>query len=102
MYPLLKSILFLLKPERAHHLTFSLLKLPGAALLAAGFPKKDDNRFGKNLFGLHFRNPIGLAAGLDKDAVAFNEFGDLGFGFIEIGTVTPKPQSGNEQPRLFR
>jgi len=102
MYQFLKSLLFLLKPERAHHLTLSLLKLPGASLLAAGAPQKDDERLGKTLFGLHFRNPIGLAAGLDKDAIAFNEFGNLGFGFIEIGTVTPRAQSGNEQPRLFR
>ncbi|MEO6304429.1 MAG: quinone-dependent dihydroorotate dehydrogenase, partial [Bacteroidia bacterium] len=53
-------------------------------------------------FGLNFRNPVGLAAGLDKDAIVFNELGDFGFSFIEIGTVTPKPQPGNDKPRLFR
>jgi len=67
-----------------------------------GLTKIQDKRLQRNVFGLTFPNPVGLAAGLDKDAIAFNELGDLGFGFIEIGTLTPKPQPGNEQPRLFR
>jgi dihydroorotate dehydrogenase len=102
MYQILKSFLFLFAPERAHHLTFSFLKIPGIAYLAGVGNKNDKEKLGKKVFGLNFKNPIGLAAGLDKDATAFNEFGQLGFGFIEIGTVTPKPQPGNEQPRLFR
>lgn len=102
MYPLLKFFLFRLNPENAHHLTFSLLKIPGISSVAKLIFKKEDVSLAKNLFGLHFKNPVGLAAGLDKDAIAFNEMGDLGFGFIEIGTVTPKPQPGNDKPRLFR
>lgn len=105
MYSLLKSFLFSMQPEKAHHFTFSLLKksrfFPGVkALIGCWDPK--DQRLKRNVFGLEFRNPVGLAAGLDKDAVAFNELGDFGFGFIEIGTVTPKAQPGNDQPRLFR
>jgi dihydroorotate dehydrogenase len=102
MYPLLKFFLFRLNPENAHHLTFSLLKIPGISSVAKLIFKKEDVSLAKNVFGLHFKNPVGLAAGLDKDAIAFNEMGDLGFGFIEIGTVTPKPQPGNDKPRLFR
>lgn len=102
MYQLLKYFLFKLPPERAHHLTFSLLKLPGVAFLGSLLYQFKNPKLHKTAFGLHFNNPVGLAAGLDKDAIAFNEFGDLGFGFIEIGTVTPKAQPGNEQPRLFR
>lgn len=106
MYKLLKPILFSINPESAHHLTFSLLKfsrfIPGFSVF---FKKSSINlnpALSKNILGLNFRNPVGLAAGLDKDAVAFNQLGDLGFGFIEIGTVTPKPQPGNDKPRLFR
>jgi dihydroorotate dehydrogenase len=102
MYRFVKSILFLFNPERAHHLTFLALKLPGVAALIGSGTKKDPAELARRVFGLTFRNPIGLAAGLDKDAVAFDELGNLGFGFIEIGTVTPLPQGGNEKPRLFR
>lgn len=106
MYTFLKRILFTLEPERAHHLTFSLLKssrfIPGAAFLFNHFYQNNDPRLKRTVFGLDFKNPVGLAAGLDKDAIAFEELGSLGFSFIEIGTVTPKPQSGNEKPRLFR
>ncbi|MGZ3899224.1 MAG: quinone-dependent dihydroorotate dehydrogenase [Bacteroidia bacterium] len=105
MYSLLKPFLFSLDPEKAHHLTFSFLKLskflPGLGIL--GNKKiNNDPRLKRKLFGLEFRNPVGLAAGLDKDAIAFEQLGQLGFGFIEIGTVTPKPQPGNDKPRLFR
>ncbi len=102
MYAILKSFLFRFKPETAHHLTFRLLKLPGIAKIVGFFYKIKHPKLERNLFGLHFKNPVGLAAGLDKNAIAFDEFGDLGFGFIEIGTVTPKGQPGNDQPRLFR
>lgn len=106
MYKILKFFLFKINPESAHHLTFSLIKLakfiPGFAYFGKKSAINCHPSLSKNVFGLNFRNPVGLAAGLDKDAVAFNEFGDLGFGFIEIGTVTPKPQPGNDKPRLFR
>lgn len=102
MYQILKSLLFRLSPEKAHHLTFSLLKFPGFSLLAGAAYAKSDSSLEKEVFGLKFKNPVGLAAGLDKNALAFNELGEMGFGFIEIGTVTPKPQPGNDQPRLFR
>lgn len=102
MYPLLKFFLFKLNPEKAHHLTFSLLKIPGISFLARLLFATKNTSLKKNVFGLEFKNPVGLAAGLDKDAVAFNQMGDVGFGFVEIGTVTPKAQPGNDKPRLFR
>lgn len=103
---LLKPLFFKLDPEKAHYLTFDLIKLflgnslgrfIGKAFLNVEHPKLE-----KELFGLHFKNPVGLAAGLDKDAKAFDELASLGFGFIEIGTLTPKAQPGNDKPRLFR
>lgn len=101
MYSLLRQLLFRFSPERAHNLTFVGLKIPFLARLM-GLSALRDPRLERTVFGLKFPNAVGLAAGLDKDAIAFNELGDLGFGFVEIGTVTPKPQPGNEQPRLFR
>ena len=101
MYSLLKNLLFRLDPEKAHHLTFSLLKLPGVSSLL-GLSAVNYKRLERNVFGLTFPNPVGLAAGLDKDAIAFNQLGNLGFGFIEVGTLTPLPQPGNDKPRLFR
>ncbi len=102
MYQFLKLFLFRLNPERAHHFTFSLLRFPGFSGLTKLFFHKEHPALNRTVFGLDFPNPVGLAAGLDKDAVAFEQFGDLGFGFVEIGTVTPKPQPGNDKPRLFR
>ena len=102
MYPLLKAFLFRLDPEKAHHLTFSLIKFPTFSTIAGLMFKKEHPSLKRTVFGLEFKNPVGLAAGLDKDATAFNELGDLGFGFIEIGTVTPKAQPGNDKPRLYR
>ncbi|MBA3663243.1 MAG: quinone-dependent dihydroorotate dehydrogenase [Bacteroidetes bacterium] len=106
MYSLLKPFLFSLNPEKAHHLTFSLLRfskyIPGFSWFSNKYYQSNHPALKRKLFGLEFTNPVGLAAGLDKDAVAFNELGALGFGFIEIGTVTPKPQPGNDSPRLFR
>jgi dihydroorotate dehydrogenase len=106
MYKILKAYLFLLDPEKAHHVTFSFLKalhkIPGFSSLLKALYKTEDPRLERKLFGLTFKNPVGLAAGLDKDARLFNELGNLGFGHIEIGTVTPKPQPGNDKPRLFR
>lgn len=102
---LLKPLLFRFQPEKAHYFTFDLLKAFighafGRGL--AGSMALRDRRLEKEVFGLKFSNPVGLAAGMDKDARAFNELAALGFGFIEIGTVTPKAQPGNDKPRSFR
>ena len=102
MYQILKFFLFRFNPEKAHQITFFLLRIPGVSWLSGLIYKKEHPALARKVFGLTFKNPVGLAAGLDKDAIAFNEFGDLGFGFIEIGTLTPKPQPGNDKPRLFR
>ncbi|MCX6352974.1 MAG: quinone-dependent dihydroorotate dehydrogenase [Bacteroidetes bacterium] len=105
MYKLLRRILFLIPPEEVHHLTMFLLrwmlKIPFANRLFNPYPK-DAAYLGKTVAGIHFPNPIGMAAGFDKNALYFNELSALGFGFIEIGTVTPLAQSGNPKPRLFR
>ncbi len=106
MYKLLRNILFLFPAESVHHFSMKSLKL----ICKVGFLKKliasqftiNDQRFTKELFGLSFKNPIGLGAGFDKNAVYLNELETLGFGFVEIGTVTPLPQAGNDKPRLFR
>ncbi|MFY8107875.1 MAG: quinone-dependent dihydroorotate dehydrogenase [Bacteroidia bacterium] len=103
MYRLLRSFLFLLPAETAHHFTFGLMKIvfkiPFVKLLLLQ-TYKVENSF--DFLGLKFPNRVGLAAGLDKNAAYLNELSALGFGFIEIGTVTPLPQPGNELPRLFR
>jgi dihydroorotate dehydrogenase len=103
---LIRPILFLFNPEQIHHFTFGFLKrqgrIPGAIVLSSLLFKKEDKKLERNLLGLHFKNPVGLAAGLDKDAKLIDELAAFGFGFIEIGTLTPKPQPGNEKPRLFR
>ncbi|HMR43026.1 MAG TPA: quinone-dependent dihydroorotate dehydrogenase [Saprospiraceae bacterium] len=102
----LKPLFFLLPPEKAHHLTVFLLKLvlkiPLLSLIFKNTFKVKKPALRRELFGLVFENPVGLAAGFDKDGKYFREMAALGFGFIEIGTVTPLPQSGNPQPRLFR
>ena len=101
---IIRPILFLFNPERAHSITFFLLKvvncIPFGNKITSKFiniPKKRTH-----LFGIDFPNPVGLAAGLDKEAEAFDVLGSLGFGFVEIGTLTPKGQPGNPKPRLFR
>lgn len=96
MYGLLKSLLFALPPETAHALALKALRMYGA--LPAATPPGQPVQ----LLGLSFANRIGLAAGLDKDAVAVAGLARLGFGFLEVGTVTPRPQPGNPKPRLFR
>jgi dihydroorotate dehydrogenase len=102
----IRPILFLFDPEVIHHFTFRLLqwkgRIPGFTTLLKLFFSIEDKRLERNILGLHFKNPIGLAAGFDKDARLINEMAGFGFGFIEIGTLTPKPQSGNDKPRLFR
>ena len=103
---LIKPILFLQQPESAHHFTFRLINwafnFPLLKPILHSLFKLEDPRLEREVFGLKFSNPIGLAAGFDKDAKLIDEMAMLGFGFIEIGTLTPKPQEGNPQPRLFR
>lgn len=103
---IIRPILFLVDAERIHHLVFRLLKtvgwLPGAKTVLSGVFDYRKSKISRDLFGIHFKNPVGLAAGFDKDARLIDELGSLGFGFIEIGTLTPKPQPGNDKPRLFR
>jgi dihydroorotate dehydrogenase len=100
-YPLLKPLLFKLDPELAHTVTLKLLKISAqtgfAALTAASNANKP-----VTVMGLDFKNPVGLAAGLDKNGDYIDALAAVGFGFVEIGTVTPRPQSGNPKPRLFR
>ena len=99
-------VLFLIDPEKVHNIIFSLIKIlfkfPFVKLLVSKFYVIDDSRLEKSLFGIKFKNPVGLAAGFDKNAQLYEELTSFGFGFIEIGTVTPKPQSGNPKKRLFR
>lgn len=106
MYKLLKPILFLFTPEKAHKITTGLLhfilKLPFGGSMIRGMFNFQDQRLEREVFGLKFKNPVGLAAGFDKNAELIDDFSNLGFGFIEIGTLTPKGQPGNPQPRLFR
>ena len=102
----IKPFFFLFNPERAHYVATDLirfaLRIPGMSFLFKFLFQIEDKRLERTVFGLHFPNPVGLAAGFDKNAELIDEFAELGFGFIEIGTVTPKPQDGNPKPRLFR
>src|SRR5690606_2218404 len=98
----IRPLLFKFDPEEVHYFTFTLLK-NFKSLTSMFFPKPlEDKRLEREVFGLKFKNPVGLAAGFDKDAKMFSELSDLGFGFVEIGTLTPKPQDGNPKKRLFR
>jgi len=103
---IIRPILFWFDPEKVHYFTFSLIrtisKLPGFKSLFKKLYLVEDKKLERELFGLSFKNPVGLAAGFDKDAKLFNELSNFGFGFIEIGTLTPKPQDGNPKKRLFR
>jgi len=103
---LLRPFLFLLQAEKAHDITFSLLKFAFKIPFFHFFCKKiyqiSNPALQREIAGLSFPNPVGLAAGFDKNAVAIDELACLGFGFIEIGTLTPRPQAGNPKPRLFR
>ncbi|MGG7667300.1 quinone-dependent dihydroorotate dehydrogenase [Yersinia sp. J1] len=100
-YPIVKKALFQFNPERAHELTFRQLKritgTPLEFLVRQSVPTKP-----VSCMGLSFKNPVGLAAGLDKNGDCIDALGAMGFGFIEVGTVTPLPQPGNDKPRLFR
>ncbi|MFV8393693.1 quinone-dependent dihydroorotate dehydrogenase [Flavobacterium sp. LB2P6] len=107
MYKLfIRPFLFLFDPEKVHYFTFSLIrflsKTPGFTSLFRLLYEVKDSRLETEVFGLKFKNPVGLAAGFDKDAKLYEELSNFGFGFIEIGTLTPKGQEGNPKKRLFR
>jgi len=106
MYRLIKPIFFKFDPEKVHYfVTRNLRRLnhfPGGAALSRALWVFDDKRLEKEVLGLKFKNPVGLAAGFDKNAEMIAEMANLGFGFIEVGTVTPLPQPGNPKPRMFR
>ena len=106
MYYLLRDLLFHFPPEEVHYFSMSMLhkacSIPPIKNIISKNFSFDHPTLEKELFGLHFKNPVGLGAGFDKNAVYLNELEALGFGFVEIGTVTPKAQPGNEQPRVFR
>ena len=107
MYKLLiRPILFCFDPEQVHYFTFSLIrflnKIPGFGQFIKAMYEVKHPKLEREVFGLKFKNPVGLAAGFDKDAKLYKELDNFGFGFIEIGTLTPKPQEGNPKKRLFR
>ena len=103
---LIRPLLFKKNPEDAHHFTFGVLKtlfkIPGIPSITKTVFSYKNPALKTTVFGLDFESPVGLAAGFDKDAKLFDELGAFGFGFIEIGTLTPKGQDGNPKPRLFR
>lgn len=103
---IIRPILFKFSPETMHHSTIRLMKMvryiPFARQIMRGIYTIKDESLEREAFGLKFRNPVGLAAGYDKNAECYDTLGDLGFGFVEIGTVTPKGQGGNPRPRCFR
>lgn len=97
-----RRILFLFPPEIVHHFIIFLLKFPFLSKILKLIYQFDHPSLSRTFFDITFKNPIGLAAGFDKNAEIYSQLTDLGFGFIEIGTVTPQPQSGNPKPRIFR
>ena len=103
---IISPFLFLFDPEKIHTFTFFLIKvffkIPILGFIIESFYKVKSPKLERKLFGLNFENPVGIAAGFDKNATHISEFEKFGFGFIEIGTVTPKPQHGNPKKRLFR
>lgn len=103
---IIRPILFIFQPETVHHLVVSLIKvlyrIPFVRCSMGRAYSYNNSILKREVFGLHFMNPIGLAAGFDKNAEFYNELSTFGFSFIEIGTVTPKPQPGNPRPRSFR
>jgi dihydroorotate dehydrogenase len=107
MYKLIiRPLLFCFDPEKVHYFTFSLIrflnKIPGFSALFQMLYEVNDARLEREVFGITFKNPVGLAAGFDKDAKLYQELSNFGFGFIEIGTLTPVGQEGNPKKRLFR
>lgn len=106
MFKIIRAILFQFDPEKIHYKTTGMihfmLKIPGMKGVWNSMYRVKDDRLKRELFGIQFENPVGLAAGFDKNASMYNDLAYCGFGFIEIGTVTPKGQPGNDKPRLFR
>jgi dihydroorotate dehydrogenase len=106
MYKIIRYFLFLFDPEKIHYFSAKAiritLKIPGMKFIWEKMFLVEDKKLHKTIFGLTFKNPVGLAAGFDKNASMYNDLAYCGFGFIEIGTVTPKGQPGNDKPRLFR
>ncbi len=103
---ILRPVLFLIPAETIHNIINILIKfifiIPGSRALSAIFFRIKNKKLIKNVFGLDFENPVGLAAGFDKNGFLYNELSAFGFSFVEVGTITPKPQTGNEKPRSFR
>lgn len=103
---LIRPLLFKYDPEEVHYFTFSMIrklsKIPGFNFIIKSIYEVKDSRLEREVFGLKFKNPVGLAAGFDKDAKLYQELSNFGFGFIEIGTLTPEGQEGNTKKRLFR
>lgn len=103
---LIRPFLFLFDPEKVHYFTFSVIrflsKIPFFSSICKSLYEVKDKRLERKVFGIKFPNPVGLAAGFDKNAVLYNELSNFGFGFIEIGTLTPVGQEGNPKKRLFR
>lgn len=103
---LLKPILFRFNPETAHNLTFSAISflrhIPFARAIIRAIYKKESPSLKREVFGIEFPNPVGLAGGLDKNGEFYNDMANFGFGFVEIGSLTPLPQDGNAKPRCFR
>ncbi len=106
MYQVIRNILFNFDAEKVHYFAMNALRMGNSVgfinKIIRGTLQSNNPSLQKNIFGLTFTNPVGLAAGFDKNALYLDELEALGFGFVEIGTVTPKPQEGNEKPRLFR
>jgi dihydroorotate dehydrogenase len=105
-HSIIKPILFFFDPEKIHHFSFAMIrwssKIPGISFLIRKLYNVEHPKLERTVFGLTFKNPVGLAAGFDKDAKLYKELSNFGFGFIEIGTLTPKGQLGNPKKRLFR
>src|SRR5215510_9191643 len=105
-YPAIRKLLFGFDPEGVHYFSMNSLRtacsVPFMKNIIAKSFQYNHPSLHKNIFGLEFKNPVGLGAGFDKNALYLRELEALGFGFVEIGTVTPKPQAGNDKPRLFR
>jgi len=106
IYPFIRNTLFHFEPEAVHHFSMNMLYAACSSSLLKNVIQHQftvqHHSLERNILGLHFKNPVGLGAGFDKNAAYLNELEALGFGFVEIGTVTPKGQPGNEPPRLFR
>ncbi|NDE30105.1 MAG: dihydroorotate dehydrogenase (quinone), partial [Flavobacteriia bacterium] len=105
MYSLIRTLLFKIDPEKAHHFSFGAIRLfeiLGLTRIIRALWVPRDRALRKEVMGIAFDSPVGLAAGFDKNALLYNAFSDFGFGFVEIGTVTPKAQPGNPKKRLFR